>query len=152
VNGVEQPTLAKPLSLNRNPISPYPGMESPGVFFDSRRPSPSALSQATESLRRKTMDKDKGSDEFHDSEIDVFDLFNSVNGEMRDGLLDIGKLEEFTDEEANALNVPRLREIWEHTTSGCLECKRIITMLTALRKTVREEMEESFQAVLPIRR
>lgn len=91
------------------------------------------------------MDKDKGSDEFHDSESDVFDLFNACNGVMRDGLLDVSKLDDFTEEEARALNVPRLREIWKHTAIGCLECKRIIAALNSIRKSLREEMEEALR-------
>lgn len=89
------------------------------------------------------MDKDKGSNEFHDSEIDVFDLFNACNGVMRNRLLDVSKLDDFTEEEARALNVPRLKEIWRHTAGGCLECERIVTALSAIRKGLREEMEES---------
>jgi hypothetical protein len=143
----EHLALARSLDLGENPNSTHPGDSTPGVFFDSRRLSASALSQATESLRRKTMERDEGTDEFHDSESDVYDLYNACNGVVRDGLLDIRKLDEFTPEEAIALNVPRLREIWKHTASGCTECQRIITTLNTIRETLKEEISESFQQI-----
>ncbi len=143
------PALAWLPFIREIPGSRNPGLEPPGVFFDSRRLILSALSQATESLRRKTMDKDKGADEFHDSESEdvVYDLYNACNGVLRDGLLDISKLDEFTPEESKALNVPRLKEIWKHTASGCLECQKIIATLNAIRETLREEQAESFQEI-----
>lgn len=74
--------------------------------------------------------------EFHDSEAgDIYALYNAVDGVIVDGLLDVRKLEEYSAEDAKALNVPRLREVWEHTASGCSVCEGIIHALSRLRKS-----------------
>jgi len=76
-------------------------------------------------------------EEFHDSELgDVYDLFNAVNGQILNGLLDVNKLDEYGPEDAEALNVTRLRKVWEHTASGCAECESIIRGLSRLRESL----------------
>ena len=92
------------------------------------------------------MAQEKDSDPFHDSELDVFDLFNACDGRMREGLLDIRMLDQFSPEEAAALNVVRLKEIWTHTATGCPECARIIRSLNIIRGTLKEDADELRQA------
>ena len=83
------------------------------------------------------MNTELATSEFHDSEAgDVYALFNACNGVIVDGLLDVRKLEEYSPEDARALNVPRLREVWEHTASGCPVCEGIIHALSRLRRSV----------------
>ena len=78
---------------------------------------------------------DNETENFHDSEpVDIYDLFNACNGVMVDGLLDVEQLNNYTAEEAEVLNIIRLREIWEHTRRGCLHCSRIVEALHALRR------------------
>lgn len=86
------------------------------------------------------MNQANADDPFHDSESeDVFDLYNAVNGAVRrDGLLDRSKLDELTAEEAEAFDVPRLIEIWDHTATGCLTCAAIIRTLNIVRGELRE--------------
>ncbi|HET6976680.1 MAG TPA: hypothetical protein VFI24_10185 [Pyrinomonadaceae bacterium] len=74
--------------------------------------------------------------EYHDSETDVFALFNACDGVIVNGLLDIRKLEEYSPEDAEALNVSRLKEVWKHTASGCSKCKEIVHALSSLRESV----------------
>jgi hypothetical protein len=77
-------------------------------------------------------------DGFHNSELgDVYDLYNACNGAMLGGLLDVRRLEELSPEEKGALNVPRLKEVWVHTASGCLTCRNIIETLNLSRGTMR---------------
>ena len=79
--------------------------------------------------------------DFHDSEIgDIYDLYNACNGVLRDGLLDISKLEEYGPDDYEVLNVPRLREVWEHTVSGCSRCEDIVMALSRLRGAIKEEV------------
>ena len=88
------------------------------------------------------MAQEKDNDPFHDSELDVFDLYNFCNGMVReDGLLDIRVLDQFSQEEAAALNVVRLKEIWTHTTD-CPKCAAIIRTLNNIRGTLKEDAEE----------
>src|SRR4029078_1777526 len=91
------------------------GADRSGLFFDSRRPNPSAKSAAL--VRRKTLaEKQTRHHSFHESESDIYELYNACNGIVReDGLLDIRELNDFTPEEAVALNVARLKKIWDHT-------------------------------------
>lgn len=128
-----------PRPLLQGMLAPRPGIKESGIFFEFPRLNPSA------SLRRRTVDQEEGTDPFHDSESDVYDLYNACNGVLYNGLLDIRKLDEYSPEEAEALNVPRLREIWDHTALGCSECKRIIRTLNLVRGTLREEAEELFK-------
>jgi hypothetical protein len=81
------------------------------------------------------------SDDFHDSEIgDIYDLYNAVNGVLRDGLLDIKKLDEYGPDDYEVLNVPRLREVWEHSATGCTKCKDIVTALNRMRDAMKSEV------------
>lgn len=75
--------------------------------------------------------------ECHDSEAgDIYALFNACDGVIVDGLLDVRKLDEYNVGDAEALNVARLRQVWEHTRSGCSECESIVRALTQLRESV----------------
>lgn len=88
--------------------------------------------------------QEKDPDPFHDSSEaeDIYDLFNACNGiVLSNGLLDISQLDEFSPEDAEALNVPRLREIWSHTESGCSQCAKIISTLNMVRGTLGEGAE-----------
>ncbi len=102
--------------------------------------SPSTL---TESVRRTPVYRRKDDKEqFHNSEVDVFDLYNATNGLIGpDGLLDVNQLYEYTPQEAEDLNVPRLIEIWHHT-KDCPECARIVQTLNAVRGTLSEDVDE----------
>lgn len=126
--------------LRRDPES-----ETPGLIFAPGRSSSSALSLATVPLRRKTVEQknDPDLDPFHDSEVDIYDLYNAVNGVVLNGLLDINQLDEYTPAEAEELNVPRLREIWHHTASGCPRCASIISTLNSIRGSLSADDEES---------
>lgn len=78
-------------------------------------------------------------EQFHDSESgDIYDLYNACNGVIRDGFLDVEELNNYTPDEAEELNVPRLREIWEHTKTDCLKCRQIINALDIVRRKVDE--------------
>jgi hypothetical protein len=93
------------------------------------------------------VEEEKDADPFHDAGDgeDIYDLYNACNGAVLDGLLDISKLDEYSPGQAEALNVPRLREIWFHTKSGCVKCERIIRTLNRVRKMLRESREEPFE-------
>ena len=83
---------------------------------------------------RKTVDQEKSTDPFHDNESgDIFDLFNACNGVLHNGRLDIRKLDELGPEEAEVLDIPRLRKVWHHADSGCAQCEAIITTLNSAR-------------------
>jgi hypothetical protein len=74
---------------------------------------------------------------FHDGKsANVYDLYNACNGAQRNGALDIGKLDELSKEELDALDVPRLRDVWEHVASGCRECAGIIGRLNFARSVM----------------
>jgi hypothetical protein len=78
-------------------------------------------------------------EEFHDGEPDVFDLFNACNGVLGvNGLLDVEQLNLYSPDKAEELNVSRLRVVWEHTATGCARCAEIIESLQTLRKALRE--------------
>ena len=77
-------------------------------------------------------------DEFHNSEVgDIYDLYNACNGVLINGKLDIRKLDEYSAEDAEELNVPRLREVWAHMAAGCPLCENIISALNNLRGVVK---------------
>ena len=79
-------------------------------------------------------------DDFHDSENgDIYDLFNACNGVLRDGLLDIKTLEQYGPDDYEILNVPRLREVWEHSAT-CSKCKDIVTALSRMREAMKPEI------------
>jgi hypothetical protein len=50
----------------------------------------------------------------------------------------VRELDKYSPEDAKALNVPRLKEIWEHTTTGCLQCREIIEALHVVRGAARD--------------
>jgi len=114
-------------------------------FPELQRQKLSDLSLTTKNVRRGDV-KPENVDEFHDSESeDIYDLYNACNGLVRhDGLLDVTQLNEYTPEEAKALNVPKLKEIWLHTKTGCRQCARVVRTLNAIRESLREEEEEDF--------
>lgn len=122
-----------------------PESETPGLIFAPKRLSSSALLLATEPLRRKTvkLKKDPDLDPFHDSEADIFDLYNACNGVVSNGLLDISQLDEYTPEEAEELNVPRLIEVWHHAAAGCPRCASIVSTLNSIRGSLSADEEES---------
>ena len=109
-----------------------PGPNQPGLFFDLTWP-PFLLS---ENRGRRPVPNE--TDEFHDSDVDVFDLYNACNGIIRGGFLDVRELDKYSPDDAKALNVPRLKEIWEHTTTGCLQCREIIEALHVVRGAVHD--------------
>ena len=76
--------------------------------------------------------------QYHDSDLgDIYDLYNACNGVMRGGLLDVCKLEELTAQEREVLDVERLREVWEHTATGCPRCAQIVRTLNSARGLLR---------------
>jgi hypothetical protein len=78
-------------------------------------------------------------EQFHDSESDVYDLFNACNGVLDvNGLIDVEQLNHYSPDEAEEMNVSRLRVVWEHTATGCAHCAEIIESLQALRKALRQ--------------
>jgi hypothetical protein len=154
VDGTNQNTLAQAPGARRAAADPGPpskgiagsdpGIENPEIFFDLGRMNLAASRLSTQSPRRKDVDREKDADPFHDSETDIHDLFNACNGVVRvDGLLDVSKLDEYSPQDSEALNVPRLREIWHHTESGCQRCARIIRTLRMFRERLRAGAEGS---------
>jgi hypothetical protein len=82
--------------------------------------------------------REETTDQFHDNELgDVYDLYNACNGVMAGELLDVSKLDELSREEREVLDVPRLREVWVHTASGCPKCKDIVAKLNLSRVVMR---------------
>ena len=116
-------------------FAPNPG--TPGFFFDAtvRQPAPR--------IPRRPEVKPEGTDSFHnnDESEDIYDLYNAVNGIVRDGLLDINELDKLSQQESAALNVSKLKEIWQHTASGCARCANIIEILNLARQTLAQELE-----------
>lgn len=81
----------------------------------------------------------KDSDPFHDSELgDVYDLYNACNGVLSGKLLDVSKLDELSREEAEVLDLERLRKVWRHT-ANCATCEEIIRTLNLTRKLLKDE-------------
>lgn len=79
--------------------------------------------------------EEESNDPYHDSDLDIFDLFNACNGVLRNGLLDIRKLDELSPEELELFDVARLKEIWSHSASGCMKCEEIVATLNSIRAT-----------------
>jgi hypothetical protein len=89
------------------------------------------------------VDQQRGSEQYHDSELgDIYDLYNACNGATLGGLLDVRKLDELSPEESKALNLTRLREVWEHSSSGCLTCAKIVRRLNHARRMLREQLRK----------
>ena len=140
-------SVASVSSFSEIPESSIPGIDQPGIFFDLQQSTLSAALPATLPVRRGTVaEQETRNDSFHDSESeDIYDLYNACNGLVRDdGLLDIRELDELSQEEAEALNVVRLKEIWEHTTTGCSTCQEIVQILNSVRGTLRADAEDDF--------
>lgn len=105
-----------------------PGTQDPGkvnqgsIFLRTKRIS---RMNGSYLLRRKTV----GNNQFHnrESEGDLHDLYNACYS--RNGVLDFQKLDELSEDEAEYLNVPRLKELGVHVASGCAECAAIIKTL-----------------------
>jgi hypothetical protein len=124
-------------------LSPNPGTW-PGFSFDSQ---PATVRQPAPHTPRRTEVKLEGTDSFHNSESeDIYDLYNAVNGIVRDGLLDINELQKLSQQESAALNVPKLKEIWQHTANGCARCANIIEILNLARQTLAQELESLSEA------
>jgi hypothetical protein len=88
------------------------------------------------------VDEEKDPDPFHKSEADVYALYLVVDGEKGDdGFLNGDRLKEFSDDEA--LNVPRLIEVWNHTRTGCPRCAMIVSTLNMVRETLAEGAEDA---------
>jgi hypothetical protein len=115
-----------------------PGAIRPGIFFDpggSLRVAPQKRASRREALAQQADVR-----RFHDSELgDVYDLYNACNGAMVGDLLDVRKLDELSSQEKKALNVKRLKEVWNHTATGCTTCANIIRTLNAARGILMEE-------------
>jgi hypothetical protein len=89
------------------------------------------------------VDRGENTEQYHDSERgDIYDLYNACNGTtVAGGLLDVRKLDELGERERAALDVERLRRVWEHTASGCLTCAKIIHRLNRVRRMMRERLQ-----------
>ena len=95
------------------------------------------------------MKHEQTADDFHnDGSAEILALYNACNGVLLDGRLDISKLEEYGPEEALALDIPRLREIWSHS-AGCAQCDRVISFLNEIRGTMQADSgdEQSLSAL-----
>lgn len=92
------------------------------------------------------MDEDKKADPFHDGDADIYDLYIACDGAVRaDGLLDVERLKQFSPAESEALNVPRLIEVWHHTAEEprCPVCAMVVETLNMIRGTLGEGADES---------
>ena len=93
------------------------------------------------SARRMALKTKSYSDDFHDNELgDIYDLYNACNGVLHNGLLDIRELDQYGPDDYEILNVPRLREVWEHSATGCSKCKDVVTALNNLREAMKPEV------------
>ncbi len=125
--------------------SSIPGVDHAGIFFDPRRSTlPGAMPAALPVRRINVAEEETDNDSFHDSEDeDIYDLYNACNGIVREnGLLDIRELDELSQEDAEALNVARLNEIWAHTAAGCPTCDGIVRMLNSVRGALKANVED----------
>lgn len=113
-------------------------------FFIADSTWPSFLSAAKTGRTAVRKDTD---DEFHNSAtgIDIYALYNAVNGKMRGRFLDVSELDKYSPADAEALNVPRLKEIWEHTRTDCDQCREIIDALDAVRGAIRDVVDTTDQ-------
>jgi hypothetical protein len=94
--------------------------------------------------RRKTVSQEKNdAAQFHDNDSseDIYDLYNACNGIMINGLLDIDRLDELNPAEKEEFDEARLREVWEHTATGCGQCATIIDILNRFRDRTRESTQ-----------
>lgn len=117
-------------------VSPF------GIFFHPNQ----GLLAAGEPLRRMAACEENGTDQFHDGEMgDVYDLYNACKGKMHAGLLDIRELNKLNPEEMRALNVVRLRKVWDHIASGCQTCENIIRVLNTTHETLHLGVDQPYQ-------
>lgn len=127
-----------------NQISPGP--QQPGFFMATTWPLTPAMKTVKLERRRKPVENDtthlNDPAQFHDSELDIYDLFNVCNGIVREGFLDVKQLDNYTAAEAKELNIDRLREIWKHTKTGCPDCRKVVEALQQLRRTVGHVADE----------
>jgi hypothetical protein len=130
---------AAPASLLGTIFSRHsPGAIPPGIFFGTGRSLWVAPHKKTS--RRETLIRQADVRQFHDNDLgDVYDLYNACNGAMAGELLDVRKLDEMSPEEQKALNVKRLKEVWDHTATGCATCANIIRTLNAARGLLKEK-------------
>lgn len=135
---------AAPLPLLETILSSRsPGALKPGIFFESRRD----LQELPWDKDPKDQDLPDRADveQFHNSKLgDVYDLYNACNGVMLDGLLDVRKLRQLSPEEREVLDVRRLKEVWEHTATGCATCARIVRSLNEARSALRTGRKSAF--------
>jgi hypothetical protein len=119
---------------------PNPGSNNPEPYFDNHELSLPGILQANATPGAEALAREKETDQFHNSESeDIYDLYNACNGVVRNGFLDIRKLDELSPEELEVLNLARLREIWAHTTYGCIKCAEIVRTLNTVRGRLRED-------------
>jgi len=97
-------------------------------------------------LRRNAMKR--GNHQFHDSESDdIYDLYNVC---MENGLLDLRRLDEISDDERELFDIERLKEFGAHVISGCITCQTVINTLNFAREELkqsrlkRERLEENY--------
>ena len=96
----------------------------------------------------KTVTQEKGDVQFHDNESgDIYDLYNACNGALHNGRLDIRKLDELSPDEAEFLDIPWLKEVWEHAASGCAHCENVITTLNVAREAKVSDPKETDREV-----
>jgi len=83
------------------------------------------------------VDHQRGNDRFHQIEsLDVYDLYNACNGTLHNGVLDVRKLDELSQEEREVLDVVALKKLWAHVVAGCIECEGIIKTLNFARGVI----------------
>ncbi len=140
----EQHSLSNPASAERSfavASLPSPG-DPPQPHGPGKQRHPGLFNSYP---RRKPVDKGKDN-RYHDGEFEaLYDLYNACNGAMHNGLLDIRELDDLSAEEAEFLDVQKLRELGEHVTSGCGQCQAIITALNEARETLRKKFEAEGQ-------
>ena len=73
---------------------------------------------------------------------ELFDLYNACNGALYNGVLDTRKLNELSEQEIELLDLPRLKELGNHVTSGCAECRAVIDTLNFARSMLGENAEQ----------
>ena len=119
-------------------ITCSPGVIQPGLFFVEPICGLEVAPPDKPLEEEEPLPPEETDDQFHDSDLgDIYDLYNACNGAMDGDLLDVRKLDELSPDEKAALDVKRLREVWEHTNSGCDTCANIVRTLNAARGPVK---------------
>ena len=89
------------------------------------------------------MKHEQTADDFHnDGSAEILALYNACNGVLLNGRLDISKLEDYSPDDALALDIPRLRKIWTHS-AGCTQCDRVISFLNEIRGTMQADSADA---------